>query len=398
MDISESLLNYFVIPAVKAVVVVILVATAAGVMTYIERRLLAFLQVRKGPNRVGPEGILQFVADVVKLLTKEDVVPAKAQHFIHFLAPVLVMVPGLAVFAVLPWGPEFTVRIPGLGKITTAWYAADLNVSLLLVLAITSIGIYGIILGGWASNSKYALLGGLRSAAQLISYEVPMGFAVVSAILMARSLSLVEIVEAQRAHHMWFILPGLVAFVLYFVSGVAETNRIPFDLPEAESELVAGFHTEYSGFRWAIFFLTEYANMITISAVATALFFGGWLRPFPSVAALAFLDVVPGVLWYVLKVAAFLFVYIWFRGTFPRYRFDQLMALGWKTLIPISLGNLVLVALAALGGFRGLRILGTILWAVAIGAILIVTRLRAAKKPPAAKTAPAPAGARAAEA
>ena len=294
MDISESLLNYFLIPAVKAVVVVILVATAAGILTYIERRTLAFLQVRKGPNRVGPEGILQFVADVVKLLTKEDVVPAKAQHFIHFLAPVLVMVPGLAVFAVLPWGPEFTMRIPGLGKITTAWYAADLNVSLLLVLAITSIGVYGIILGGWASNSKYALLGGLRSAAQLISYEVPMGFAVVSAILMARSLSLVEIVEAQRAHHMWFILPGLVAFLLYFISGVAETNRIPFDLPEAESELVAGFHTEYSGFRWAIFFLTEYANMITISAVATALFFGGWLRPFPSVKALAFLDVDAG--------------------------------------------------------------------------------------------------------
>jgi NADH-quinone oxidoreductase subunit H len=307
------------------------------------------------------------------------------------------MVPGLAVFAVLPWGPEFTTRIPGLGKITTAWYAADLNVSLLLVLAITSVGIYGIILGGWASNSKYALLGGLRSAAQLISYEVPMGFAVVSAILMARSLSLVEIVEAQRAHQMWFILPGLVSFFLYFVSGVAETNRIPFDLPEAESELVAGFHTEYSGFRWAIFFLTEYANMITISAIATALFFGGWLRPFPSVQALAFLDVVPGVLWYVLKVSCFLFVYIWFRGTFPRYRFDQLMALGWKTLIPISLANLVLVALAALGGFRGLRILGIVLWVAAAGAFLIVTRLRTAK-PPAAKTAPAPVRARVAEA
>ena len=397
MDISASVLTYFLIPAVKAVVVVILVATAAGVLTYIERRTLAFLQVRKGPNRVGPEGILQFVADVVKLLTKEDVVPAKAQHFIHFLAPVLVMVPGLAVFAVLPWGPEFTMRIPGLGKITTAWYAADLNVSLLLVLAITSVGIYGIILGGWASNSKYALLGGLRSAAQLISYEVPMGFAVVSAILMARSLSLVEIVEAQRTHQMWFILPGLVSFFLYFVSGVAETNRIPFDLPEAESELVAGFHTEYSGFRWAIFFLTEYANMITISAIATALFFGGWLRPFPSVHALAFLDVVPPVLWYVLKVSCFLFVYIWFRGTFPRYRFDQLMALGWKTLIPISLTNLVLVALAALGGFRGLRILGIVLWGAALGAFLIVTRLRAAK-PPAAKTAPASVRARAAEA
>ena len=193
------------------------------------------------------------------------------------------------------------------------------------------------------------------------------------------------------------ILPGLISFFLYFVSGVAETNRIPFDLPEAESELVAGFHTEYSGFRWSVFFLTEYANMITISAIATALFFGGWLRPFPNVAALSFLDVVPGILWYVLKVACFLFVYIWFRGTFPRYRFDQLMALGWKTLIPISLANLVLVALAALGGWRGLRVLGTVLWVAAIGGVLVVTRLRASKKK-SRGAAPVPAGARAAEA
>jgi len=197
----------------------------------------------------------------------------------------------------------------------------------------------------------------------------------------ANLVSVLALVEAQRAHHMWFILPGLVSFFLYFVSGVAETNRIPFDLPEAESELVAGFHTEYSGFRWAIFFLTEYANMITISAVATTLFFGGWLRPFPSVKALAFLDVIPPLLWFILKVAAFLFVYIWFRGTFPRYRFDQLMALGWKTLIPISLANLVLVAVAALGGIRGLRTLGTVLWVAAAVAVIAVTRRRAAKKP-----------------
>jgi NADH-quinone oxidoreductase subunit H len=376
VDISENLLRYLLIPGAKAVVVVILVATLAGVLTYIERRTLAFLQVRKGPNRVGPQGVLQWVADVVKLLTKEDIVPAKAERFIHFLAPVLVLVPAMTVFAILPWGPEFTVRVPGLGKITTTWYATDVNVALLLVLAITSIGVYGIILGGWASNSKYALLGGLRSAAQLISYEVPMGFAVVSAILMARSLSLVEIVEAQREHQMWFIVPGLVSFFLYFVSGVAETNRIPFDLPEAESELVAGFHTEYSGFRWAIFFLSEYANMITISAVATTLFFGGWLRPFPSLSALAFLDIIPPLLWFVLKVAVFLFVYIWFRGTFPRYRFDQLMALGWKTLIPISLVNLVVVAWAALDGYRGLWILGGILWGILVLALVLTLRSR----------------------
>ena len=237
-----------------------------------------------------------------------------------------------------------------------------MNVGLLLLVAITSIGVYGIILGGWASNSKYALMGGLRSAAQLISYEVPMGFALVAAILMSRSLSLVGIVEAQKAAHLWFIFPGLLAFFLYFVSGVAETNRIPFDLPEAESELVAGFHTEYSGFRWAVFFLSEYANMITISAIATTLFFGGWLRPFPNVSWLSFLDVIPRIVWFLLKVSVFLFVYIWFRGTFPRYRFDQLMALGWKVLIPLSIGNVVLVAFAALWGLPGLKVLSAVLW------------------------------------
>jgi len=356
MDISASVLTYFLIPAVKAVVVVILVATAAGVLTYIERRTLAFLQVRKGPNRVGPEGILQFVADVVKLLTKEDVVPAKAQHFIHFLAPVLVMVPGLAVFAVLPWGPEFTMRIPGLGKITTAWYATDLNVSLLLLLAITTVGIYGIILGGWASNSKYALIGGLRSAAQLISYEVPMGFAVVSAILMARSLSLVEIVEAQRTHHMWFILPGLVSFFLYFVSGVAETNRIPFDLPEAESELVSGYFTEYAGMKFGMFYFAEYAEVVTGSMLIVTIFLGGWAMPFfhrdGLTIAFGSLEVVHlllphfwvillGVLSFFGKVLVVCWMQVFVRWTLPRFRYDQLMKLGWRILLPASLANIL---------------------------------------------------------
>jgi NADH-quinone oxidoreductase subunit H len=258
--------------------------------------------------------------------------------------------------------------------IRTGLYGTDVNVGLLLLVAITSIGVYGIILGGWASNSKYALMGGLRSAAQLISYEVPMGFALVAAILMSRSLSLVGIVEAQRDAGLWFIFPGVVAFFLYFVSGVAETNRIPFDLPEAESELVAGFHTEYSGFRWAVFFLSEYANMITISAVATTLFFGGWLRPFPNIGWLSFLDLVPPFVWFVLKVAVFLFVYIWFRGTFPRYRFDQLMALGWKVLIPISIGNVVLVAFAALWGLPGLKVLSAVLWVALVAGFLVVRR------------------------
>ena len=377
MEISPSLLNNVLIPVLKAVVIVNVMAIMSGVLTIIERRSLAFLQVRKGPNRVGWEGSLQWVADTVKLLFKEDVVPAKAEHLIHFLAPVLVVTPALTVFAVIPWGPEFTFRVRGLGKITTGAYATDLNVGLLFVLAVTSIGIYGIILAGWASNSKYALLGGLRSAAQLISYEVPMGFAVVSVILMSRSLSLVEIIEAQRRMHLWFIFPGLIAFFLYFLSGVAETNRVPFDLPEAESELVAGFHTEYSGIKWSFFFLGEYANMVTVSAIATTLFFGGWLRPFPNASALSFLDLIPGIVWFLGKIFVFMLVYIWFRGTFPRYRFDQLMNLGWKTLIPLSLVNLVVIASAALNGRRGLQGLAWVLWGGFALALFFTTRSRA---------------------
>jgi NADH-quinone oxidoreductase subunit H len=371
---NEALLYNVVIPAVKAVVVVLVVATVAGILTLVERRVLARLQVRQGPNRVGWNGVLQWVADVVKLIFKEDVVPARAERPIHFLAPLLVMIPALTVFAVIPWGPETTWNVPGLGPVRTGLYGTDVNVGLLLLVAITSVGVYGIILGGWASNSKYALMGGLRSAAQLISYEVPMGFALVAAILMSRSLSLVSIVEAQRDAHLWFVFPGVVAFFLYFVSGVAETNRIPFDLPEAESELVAGFHTEYSGFRWAVFFLSEYANMITISAVATTLFLGGWLRPFPNAGWLSFLDVIPPLVWFVLKIGAFLFVYIWFRGTFPRYRFDQLMALGWKVLIPISIGNVLLVAFAALWGLPGLRVLSAVLWIGLVAGFLAVRK------------------------
>ncbi|HQR45596.1 MAG TPA: NADH-quinone oxidoreductase subunit NuoH [Thermoanaerobaculia bacterium] len=377
---NEALLYNVVIPSVKAVVAVLVVATVAGILTLIERRVLARLQVRQGPNRVGWNGVLQWVADVVKLIFKEDVVPAGAEQGIHFLAPLLVMMPALTVYAFIPWGPETTWNVPGLGAIRTGLYGTDVNVGLLLLVAITSIGVYGIILGGWASNSKYALMGGLRSAAQLISYEVPMGFALVAAILMSKSLSLVGIVEAQRDAGLWFIFPGVVAFFLYFVSGVAETNRIPFDLPEAESELVAGFHTEYSGFRWAVFFLSEYANMITISAVATTLFFGGWLRPFPNVGWLSFLDLVPPLVWFLLKVSVFLFVYIWFRGTFPRYRFDQLMALGWKVLIPISIGNVLLVALAALWGLPGLKVLSAVLWVALVAGFLVVRKVETPRR------------------
>jgi len=369
---STSILYVIVIPAVKAVVYCTLMAITAGVLTIIERRTLGFLQVRKGPNRVGWEGSLQWVADTIKLMFKEDIVPTRSERFVHFLAPALLATPALTVFALLPFGPEVSFPLPGLGTITTPLYATDVNIGLLLVLAVTTIGVYGVILAGWASNSKYSLLGGLRSAAQLISYEVPMGFAIVSVILMGNTLSLRGIIEAQKEAEVWFIFPGLVSFFIYFVSGVAETNRIPFDLPEAESELVAGFHTEYSGMKWSFFFMAEYANMVTISAIATTLFFGGWLPPFPNVRWLSFLGILPPAFWFLGKVFFFLMVYIWFRGTFPRYRFDQLMALGWKILIPLSLGNLALVAGFALWGRAGLQLLGALLTAlvVVLGAVV----------------------------
>jgi NADH-quinone oxidoreductase subunit H len=334
-----------VLTYIKVVLLVALVPAIVGfVIVLAERRLMGFMQARLGPNRVGPKGLLQGVADLLKLVTKEDITPAQAEKAVYFLAPVLAVIPALTALAVIPFGPA--VRI---GKIETPlWVSADVNIGLLFLLAISSIGVYGIILGGWASNNKYSLLGGLRSAAQLVSYEVPMGLALVSVLLMTRSLSMVEIVQRQGRLHLWFVFPGLLAFFIYFVAGVAETNRNPFDLPEAESELVSGFNTEYSGVKFAFFFLGEYAAMIVISCVAVTVFFGGWLPPFPHVAALKFLHVVPPLFWFLIKTGLFLFGYIWFRSTFPRYRFDQLMALGWKWMIPLALGNIVIVALAIL--------------------------------------------------
>jgi NADH-quinone oxidoreductase subunit H len=327
--------------------VVLLVATVPAIVGFVivlaERRIMGFMQARLGPNRVGPQGVLQGLADLLKLVTKEDITPAKAEKAVHFLSPVLAVIPALTALAVIPFGPP--VRI---GKTLVPLWVADINIGLLFLLAITSIGVYGIILGGWSSNNKYSLLGGLRSAAQLVSYEVPMGLALVAVLLMTRSLSLVEIVRRQEATHLWFFFPGMLAFFIYFVAGVAETNRNPFDLPEAESELVSGFNTEYSGVKFAFFFLGEYTAMIIISCVAVTVFFGGWLAPFPHVAALKFLGAIPGAFWFLAKVSGFIFAYIWFRSTFPRYRFDQLMALGWKWLIPISLANILIVAFAIL--------------------------------------------------
>jgi NADH-quinone oxidoreductase subunit H len=335
--VGDTLFYYGVSPLLKILILIFLgILPLIAYLTLAERRILGFMQVRLGPNRVGPWGLLQPIADVAKLLVKEDTTPLRAVKWAFVLAPCLVVGPALIIFAVIPIGP----RAGELGRMN--WFLTDVNTGLLLIVALATIGVYGLIIGGWSSNNKFSLMGGLRSAAQMISYEVPQGLALVGPLMLAGTMSLVGIVEAQKNAHVWYIVPQILAFFIYLVAGVAESNRNPFDLPEAESELVAGFHTEYSGMRFALFFLGEYANMIVISAVATTLFLGGWLRPFPSVAWLGFLGAVPGPLWFFVKMAFFLFAYIWFRGTFPRYRFDQLMDLGWKWMIPLALVNLAL--------------------------------------------------------
>ena len=366
-----------VLTYLKVVILVAVVPAIVGfVIVLMERRFMGFMQQRLGPNRVGPKGTLQGLADLLKLVTKEDITPARAEKAVHFLAPVLAVIPALTALAVIPFGPALRLT----RRVSTPLYVADINIGLLFLLAITSIGVYGIILGGWASNNKYSLLGGLRSAAQLVSYEVPMGLALVAVLLMTRSLSLVEIVQRQERIHLWFVFPGLLAFFIYFVAGVAETNRNPFDLPEAESELVSGFNTEYSGVKFAFFFLGEYTAMIIISCVAVTVFFGGWLPPFPSVKALAFLHVIPPMGWFLIKAGFFLFCYIWFRSTFPRYRFDQLMALGWKWMIPLALANIVIVAVAILatpGRTNGLFALSWIFGGLFV-AMFLLAKLRQA--------------------
>jgi NADH-quinone oxidoreductase subunit H len=328
-----------VIPLIKIVILLNAVLVAVTYMVLLERKVIAWVQSRLGPMRVGPYGVLQPVADAVKLMIKEDITPTRADKWVFTAAPIIALVPALVVFAVIPFGPSINL----FGR-TVPLYIADVNVGLLYIVSVASIGVYGLILAGYASNSKYPLLASLRASAQLISYEVAVTMTLVSLILMAGTLSMVGIIEAQRQAGLWFIFVQPVAFVIFFIGGLAETNRAPFDLPEAEQELTGGFHTEYSGMRFALFFLAEYANMIVVSSVATTLFFGGWLRPFPNVEALAFLDFIPGWIWFLLKTFVFLYLFLWIRATLPRYRYDQLMRLGWKVLIPLAIANVIVTA------------------------------------------------------
>ena len=327
------MLDTFIIPLLQIAVLINAVLVAVTFLVLMERKVIAWAQSRLGPMRVGPYGILQAIVDPIKLILKEDITPAKADKWVFTIAPIMSLAPALIVFAVIPFGPE------------ELFYVADINVGLLFVISVTSIGVYGIILGGWASNSKYPLLASLRASAQLISYEIAVTMTLVSVILTSGTLSLIGIVEAQYEQGVWFAFIQPVALVLVFIGGLAETNRVPFDLPEAETELTGGFHTEYSGMRFALFFLAEYANIIVISAVTVIMFLGGWMRPFPNIAALSFLDLIPAWIWFISKIFLFLYVFIWIRATLPRYRYDQLMALGWKVLIPIAIANLVITGI-----------------------------------------------------
>ena len=322
---------------IKIVVVLVVLLTVVAYAVWFERKVVAHMQSRWGPTRVGPHGLLQPIADAIKLLTKEDITPAGAFRLLYFAAPALAVITALLAFAVIPFGPSTQAGGVELFQIT------DLDIGLLFVLSVSSMGVYGIVLAGWSSNSKYSLLGSLRSSAQMISYELAIGLALVGVLLMSGSLSLRSIVESQSGTYWgfvprWNVFPQFVAFLCYLIAAIAETNRLPFDLPEAETELVAGYHTEYSSMKFAMFFLAEYANMVTVSCLATVLFFGGWQGPMfgPD-----WLQMLLPLLWFSLKVLFFLFLYVWIRGTLPRFRYDQLMAFGWKCLVPVALLNLV---------------------------------------------------------
>ena len=427
---------------VCGVVIVAVVPLIAGYVVLVERKLMADMQARLGPMRVGPHGLLQPIADALKLLIKEDIIPDNADQLIFWLAPVISMVAAMTSMGAIAFGPTFQV-------------ARDINVGILFVIGVSSLGLLGIILGGWASNSHYSIIGAIRSTAQLVSYETAAGLAIVSALLLAGTLKIRAIIDAQQQFGVWFIFLAPVAFFIYLVASIAETNRAPFDLPEAESELVAGYMTEYSGFRWSLYFLGEYANMIVVASVATTLFLGGWLRPFPNVHWLNWLDFVPpliivavgvycvyragkqpaeiqvwfmwavalacfavavifavplfvtslkfilpglhGAFWFLLKVSGYIYLFMWLRFTLPRYRFDQLMHLGWYILIPLAIVNVLAVGVAMIlesefGWNRWLAALLTSLFTLGIAAFLVNLydkRAAAASSPaPAAVTDP----------
>ena len=348
---SEQTINHVIWPFVQIGAVVTIVALWVAYATYAERKISAFMQARLGPMRVGPWGLLQPIADGLKLLVKEDFIPEKADRWIFFFAPYIAVVAAFVVFSVVPFGPDW-------GVIT------DVNIGLLFVLAVSSVGVLALILAGWSSNSKYALLGALRSSAQMVSYEVSMGLAIIGALMFARTLSLSGIVNAQAVNGpLPYLFYQPLGFIIFVISGIAENNRAPFDLPEAESELVAGFHTEYSGFRWSLFFMAEYAAMVVVSAIATTLYLGGWYFPFVhQLEAHGYhnLFVAASIAIFLAKMTALLYLYFWLRWTLPRFRYDQLMDIGWKWLLPASLTNIVISAIAiftvqALDDWHGLH-------------------------------------------
>ena len=330
----------FSIICVKVLIVFAVTMLTVLIMIYAERRVSAFMQGRLGPNRVGPQGLLQPIADGIKFLMKEDIMPAGVDKPVYLLAPAMLLIPALMTFAVIPFGASITL----FGR-DIPLQVADVNVGILYILALTSIGVYGLVLAGWSSNSKYPLIGGLRSSAQLISYELAMGLAIVSIVLLAGSLRLNDIIANQQGYFLsWNVFKQPLAFLIFLIAVYAETNRLPFDLTEAEQELVGGYHTEYSSMKFAMFFMAEYANMITGAALTVTLFFGGWDVPFIDELSMGILGVMLSILSFALKTAFFLFLYIWVRWTFPRFRYDQLMYIGWKVLLPLALINIFITA------------------------------------------------------
>jgi NADH-quinone oxidoreductase subunit H len=365
-------MHYLVWPLVKFLVAFLIVQVIVAAMNWIERRLLGLIQARLGPNRVGPYGLLQIIADPIKFLLKEDIVPSSAEKVAYFLGPMLPLIPAFIVFCLIPFGPPPTFAV------------TRVNVGLLLILALTSTGVYGIILGGWASNNKYSLMGGLRSAAQMVSYEVPFGLSIVGVLMLCGSFDLVKIVQYQE-NNVWNLFPQLIGAFIFFVAMNAENNRTPFDLPEAESELVAGYHTEYSAMKFAFFMLAEYSSMLVNCCLMVSLYLGGWSLSIggygittSSLKSLGFVGGLIGTAIFFTKVMTFMMIYIWFRATFPRFRFDQLMDLGWKWMIPLALANIFVTALVVLA-FGSVRVggvplyIGEVILSVIGAAILALT-------------------------